>query len=180
MSAYVFPTYEHQYAPLLLTGKAYYAKEVVRLNNPDGTWLNSYKFHADVDKDVVTPQNITTYATVCPRNLLPNPSRPLKDGVKASTIVYTGDSGHEQRRDRSNPRRTFDLAWNALTLDQYITIRDFYMQALNSAPFLWIHPVEKTRLLVRFANEVFQGENFAHGPSGPIYKLQLSLLQVWS
>lgn len=111
---------------------------------------------------------------------IPNPSRPFKEGIKSSTIVFTADSGHEQRRERANPKRTFEPSWNILTQDQYLTIRDFFLVVLNSKPFLWTHPIEKTKYLVRFTNEIFQGENKGHGPKGPWYTLNLSLLQVWS
>lgn len=110
---------------------------------------------------------------------IPNPSRPFKEGVQSSAIIYTADSGHEQRRVKAPPKRTFELTWNALTKDQYLTLRDFFMQVVTTQPFLWRHPIEGTQFLVRFTNELFSGENIGHGPKGPIYKLQVSLLQVW-
>lgn len=117
------------------------------------------------------------YPTVGTR--IPNPSVPLKEGVKTNTLVFTGDSGHEQRRDKSDPKRVFDPSWNALFVDQYLTIRDFYLQVRCTTPFLWTHPIEKTQFLVRFTNDVFHGENKGYGPKGPIYTTSVNMLQVW-
>lgn len=110
---------------------------------------------------------------------IPNCSRPLQEGFKASTITFTADSGHEQRRQRSNTKRTFQPTYIVLTLDQYRTIRDFFLQVTNVNSFSWTHPIEGTVLIVKFAMDTFSGENFGHGPTGPLYKLQLSLEQVW-
>jgi phage-related protein len=110
---------------------------------------------------------------------MPNPSRPLSEGLKVSTIVSEFDSGHTQRRNKSNPKRTFQLTYTVLTLDQYKTIRAFFMKKLNTYEFNWVHPVEGTVLNVRFTNDTLSAENFSHGVSGPLYKLQLSLEQVW-
>lgn len=173
--SYVYPTYEHQYAPAFSSKIPYSRGQVVK-----GYDSKIYKFRQACAADSITVENWLDYVFEYTPQPLPNPSRPLKEGVRANTIIYAADSGHEQRREKSNPRRTFDLTWNALTLDQYLTLRDFYMVVLNSAPFMWTHPIENTRVLVRFANDVFQGENVGHGPKGPIYKLQVSLLQVWS
>lgn len=110
---------------------------------------------------------------------IPAASRPLGEGVKASSIVFAGDSGHEQRRKKGDSKRTFQLTYAVLTADQYKTLRDFFMQVLNVYEFEWVHPVEKTALNVKFAMDTFQGENFSHGPKGALYKLQVSLEQVW-
>lgn len=110
---------------------------------------------------------------------IPNPSRPLQEGIKTTTIVFAADSGHEQRRPRSAPKRTFQLSYTVLTLDQYKTIRDFFMLVTNVSCFTWVHPVEKTSYLVKFAMDTFSGEYFSHGHQ-PLYKLQLQLEQVWS
>ena len=108
-----------------------------------------------------------------------SPSRPLAEGIKASTISYEADSGHTQSRPRSNPKRTFNLSWLVLTADEYKTIRDFFMVVTNHAAFSWVHPVEKTTFNVKFAMDTFTGENFSHGHQGPLYKLQVSLTQSW-
>ena len=111
---------------------------------------------------------------------IPNPARPLKEGIKTNVLIQTFDSGHEQRRQKSDPKRTFDLSYPVLKSKEYFTIRDFFLQVTNSQAFLWTHPVEKTQHLVRFNMDTFAGEYVEHGPSGPLYKLQLSLLQVWA
>ena len=120
----------------------------------------------------------STYDSLQP--IIPKPSHGIKEGVKASTLIQTFDSGHEQRRQKSPPRKTFEIQYNVLTKNQYFTIRDFFLQVLNSTPFYWTHPIEKVQYLVRFDMDTFQGENFSHGASGALFKLQLRLLQVWS
>ena len=110
---------------------------------------------------------------------VPNPSRPLSEGIKANTITFAADSGHEQRRSRSNSKRTFSLNYIVLTADQYKTLRDFYMNVTNVNAFAWTHPIEKTVLNVKFAMDTFSGENFEHNAQGPLYKLQLSLEETW-
>jgi phage-related protein len=110
---------------------------------------------------------------------IPNCSRPLQEGIKTSTIAFTADSGHEQRRQKAAPKRTFQPVYNVLTLDQYRTLRDFFMQMTDVHSFTWEHPVEKTTFLVKFTMDTFAGENIGHGPSGALYKLQLQLEQVW-
>ena len=110
---------------------------------------------------------------------IPNPSRPLGEGVKASTLTQVFDSGHEQRRKKGDSKRTFQLSYIVLTADQYKTLRDFFMQVLNIYEFSWTHPVEKTLHNVKFAMDTFSGENFSHNNQGALYKLQLQLEQVW-
>lgn len=111
---------------------------------------------------------------------IPNPSLPLAEGVKAQTIISEFDSGHSQRRTKGLPKRTFQLSYIVLTSDQYRTIRDFFMQKLNTYEFNWTHPIEKTVLNVRFTNDTLSAENFSWGVGkGALYKLQLSLEQVW-
>lgn len=118
-----------------------------------------------------------TYATAGTR--MPNPSRPLQEGFKIQTIAFMADSGYEQRRSKSQPKRTFQLSYTVLTKDQYFTLRDFFLTVLNTYSFTWIHPIEKVSLNVRFAMDTFSAENFGHGPQGPLYKMQLVLEQVW-
>ena len=132
------------------------------------TFPTPYVFPATVTSDYPTAGTV-----------IPNASRPLQEGIKASTISFSADSGHEQRRPRSNPKRTFSPNYIVLTVDQYRTIRDFFMTVTNVYPFAWTHPIEKTVFTVKFAMDTFTGENFEHGPHGPLYKLQLSLEQTW-
>lgn len=114
---------------------------------------------------------------------IPNCSRPLKEGIKVDTILFTADSGHEQRRKKSDPKRTFDPQYTALKKNEYFTIRDHFIEHLNTTPFLWTHPIEGIQYLVRYNMDTFSAENFSHSPIpsiGPLYKLQLNLLQVWA
>lgn len=108
------------------------------------------------------------------------PTRPIGYGVKTNTLVFTSDSGHEQRRQKGMPKKTFDLSYPILSLEEYKTIRDFFLQVLNVTAFNWTDPIEKITYLVRFDMETFLGQQKYHGPKGAHYELQLKLLQVWS
>lgn len=176
-----FPTLEHQYAPEFKASRAYTQGAIVIVKDAlPATTYRVFKCIQEAPANTVTEANYAQYFREYMPKQLPNPSRPYKTGIKANTIIYTSDSGAEQRRERSAAKTTFELTWNALLIDQYQTIRDFYMYVLNSKPFIWVCPIEKTQTLVRISNEIFQGENKGHGPKGPIYALQLSLVQVWA
>lgn len=112
---------------------------------------------------------------------IPVCSRPLKEGIKFSSIIFEADSGHSQRRVKSAPKKTFDLTWAALTQDQYFTLRDFFLKVLNIYAFWYTHPIEKTRYYVRVNQDTFSATNVSQGigNSGAIYSLQLSLVQEW-
>lgn len=127
----------------------------------------------------------TTVAEIYDANTppIPNCSRPLKESIKSDTLIVGFDSGHEQRRQKSNSKRIFEPQYAVLTKNQYFTIRDHFLACLNWKPFLWTHPIEGTQYLVRYDMDTFTGENFGHSPhskNGALYKLQLKLLQVWS
>jgi phage-related protein len=109
---------------------------------------------------------------------IPNPSRPLTEGVATNDLVFTADSGHEQRRQKGVHLFTFELKWDALTLEAYQTIRNFYIKHTTTKSFRWIHPLTSQELKVRFTSETFSGENFAHRKTGPIYKAACRLKQV--
>jgi len=110
---------------------------------------------------------------------IPQPSRPFSEGVKVSSLSFSADSGHEQRRKKGDSKRTFQLTYNVLTADQYKTIRDFFMVVMNVYEFSWTPPMGTVALNVKFSVDTLSGENFAHGPSGALFKLQFSLEQVW-
>lgn len=110
---------------------------------------------------------------------LPNCSRPINYGVKASTLVMEFDSGHQQRRQKATPKTTIDLQYTALTLTEYQTLRDFFMLVLNVTPFSWTDPIEKTTYQVTFNQDTFMGIQKGHGPTGPWYEVQLKLVQCW-
>lgn len=110
---------------------------------------------------------------------LPNCSRPINYGVKASTLSIEFDSGHSQRRQKSAPKSTFEFQYNALSVTEYRTIRDFFMLVQNSRAFLWTDPIEKTTYKVMFNQDTFAAIQKGHGPAGPWYELQLRLVQTW-
>lgn len=110
---------------------------------------------------------------------IPRPSRPLKESVKTSTLIYEADSGHTQRRIKAPPRKIFDIQYNVLPQACYETIRNFYIaKAGQVQAFRWIHPVNKTGYTVRFDQEVLQGEPLGfHDKFGELYKLSFRLIE---
>jgi phage-related protein len=110
---------------------------------------------------------------------VPNPSRPLQEGIAAQDLIFSSDSGHEQRRRKGLPICTFELSYVALTYDQYVTIRNFYINHTTAKAFDWYHPFTKQKYRVRFASDNLQGEYFEHpAVTGPLYKLSFALRQV--
>lgn len=178
MPTLTFPITEHEYAPVFNSKIKYYKGQVIK-----GTDNTLYRLKKDLPANTLTTIAVGEYASLFTTKPLPNSSRPLKESIKADTIITSFDSGHEQRRQKSNPKRIFEPQYAVMTLDQYVTIRDFFTQVLNSTPFLWKHPIEGVEYLVRFDMDTFAGENFGHSPhtkSGALYKLQLKLMQVWA
>lgn len=178
MPTLTFPTTEHEYAPIFNIKVNYYKGQVVK--NAENAL---FKLKKDLPANTLTEANIDEYVFVFTPKPLPNPSRPMKESIKADTLITSFDSGHEQRRKKSDPKRIFEPQYAVLNHDQYITIRDFFMKVLNSTPFLWKHPIEGVEYLVRFDMDTFTSENFGHSPhtkNGALYKLQLKLLQVWA
>lgn len=182
-----FPTQEHQYAPVQTRwGRHYVKNDVIRIEQPP---LNQgvYKYYRcfqntpAIENGGVTALNFDDYfREITTRPSIPRPSHASQSGIQTNSIVFTSDSGAEQRRVRGAPKRTYELSWPALTFDQYQTIRDFFLMVLNVKAFYWVEPIENHRVLVRFVNELFQAQQIGHGPKGPLYSLGLSLVQVWS
>lgn len=109
---------------------------------------------------------------------IPNPSMPLNEGIKTNTVMFSSDSGREQRRKKGASLRTWELSYIALTDAAYRTIRDFYIANTDVNSFSWTHPISKITFTVRFDTSNFQGENIAHNIKTPIWKLSLKLIQV--
>lgn len=109
---------------------------------------------------------------------IPTPSRPMSEGVKSNVLTSKFDSGFSQSRIKGEAKRTFDLNYISLSLDQYKTIRDFYMRVMTCYSFTWVHPIEKTTHTVKFTNELFKGTNKGHGPKGPTYELSVTLEEI--
>jgi len=111
---------------------------------------------------------------------LPNPSRPFTEGVKTNNITHSFESGHEQRRAKGDPKRTFEFTYNALDEEQATLLTQFFIQCYgNVRSFYWIHPLTKETLQCRFDMDSLVKENFSHGPKGPIYKINVKLVQVF-
>ncbi len=182
-----FPTFEHQYAHIQTRwGKAYYKHDVIRIEqSPLGTGVYKYyrcfKNTPAAENGGTTALNFADYfQEITERKAIPRPSHASQSGIQTNTIVFTSDSGAEQRRVRGAPKRIYEISWPVLTFDQYQTIRDFFLMVLNVKAFYWTDPIENRKVLVRFVNELFQARQIGHGPKGPLYSLDLSLVQVWS
>lgn len=123
----------------------------------------------------------TTYVSKSGEVLnLPNPSRPFNEGIKTNNITQTFESGHEQRRVKGDPRRTFEFTYNILTEEQANTIVNFFIQCYgNVKAFLWTHPLSKETYQCRFDMDALVKENFSHNIYGPLYKLNIKLIQVF-
>lgn len=112
---------------------------------------------------------------------LPNPSRPFSEGVKTNNITHSFESGHEQRRVKGDPKRTFEFSYNALDEEQASLLTSFFIQCYgNVKAFLWTHPLTKETMQVRFDMEALMKENFSHTPyKGALYKINIKLVQVF-
>lgn len=109
---------------------------------------------------------------------LPRPSRPVNFGIKTNVLTVAFDSGSEQRRVKSRPRRTFDFQYNVLSEDEYVTIREFFLAVQNCYAFYWTDPLDQIKYTVKFAMDTFNGVYKYHAHKGPYYELQIKLEQV--
>jgi len=109
---------------------------------------------------------------------IPNPARPIQESIRANSLIFAADSGHEQRRKRGSSYTTWELTYPALTLAQYLSIRNFFIARTNIEVFRWTHPVSGITYTVRFDTEEFRSENFAHSSNGPLYKLSFALRET--
>lgn len=112
---------------------------------------------------------------------LPMPSRPFTEGVKTNNITHSFESGHEQRRVKGDPKRTFEFTYNALDEEQANVITKFFIQCYgNVKAFFWTHPLTKESIQVRFDMDALIKENFTHTPyKGAIYKMNVKLVQAF-
>ncbi|KKT87500.1 MAG: hypothetical protein UW88_C0030G0004 [Candidatus Collierbacteria bacterium GW2011_GWD2_45_10] len=131
----------------------------------------------------VFPTNYTTAglpSTTGTDHRLPNPSRPLSEAIKVPSITFQADSGHTQRRKKSNPIRVWDCNYPALYANQAQAIETFFLQMYGSVTsFDWWHPVSKSKFHVRFQSDTLEKKYIEHGPKGPIYTLSFKLEQTW-
>lgn len=127
---------------------------------------------------MVFPTTYTTHLnTTAP---FPIPQKPIAESVKTNNLIYTADSGYEQRRKKSAPRRTFELTFPLLDRQAYETLQTFFLQAGgNLESFAWTHPVTKTSYVVRFDQDTLQGEYFLTTTHMRHYwKVAVKLIQV--
>ena len=110
---------------------------------------------------------------------LPNCSLPVNYGYKTNNLVVEFESGHEQRRQKGLIRRTFDINYQALTMEQAQTIESFFFSSRGSVrAFNWTDPTSNETYVVRFDGDNFAKEYFGHNDIGPIYKISLKFIQV--
>lgn len=122
----------------------------------------------------------TTYIDKGATKRLPCPSRPLSEGIKVNTLCFDADSGHEQRRKKGDPRKTFEFVFVALTHAQAQCIEDFFLEVLNVYAFDWTHPFTDDVIKVKFDMDTFCKEMFGHSKHhGPLYKIAIKLEQVY-
>lgn len=127
---------------------------------------------------LIYPSSYTSKTGV--QKYLPNPSRPINEGIKTNNIIHSFESGHEQRRVKGDPKRNFEFTYNALDEEQATTLVQFFIQCYGAVKsFTWTHPVTKETILCRFDMDSMIKENFSHGPKGPIYKINVKLVQVF-
>jgi len=107
------------------------------------------------------------------------PSRPFTEGVKTNNLVQNFESGHEQRRVKGDAKRTFEFTYNVLVEEEAAVLTTFFIQRYgNVQSFMWTHPLTKESMQVRFDMDSLIKENFGHGPKGPLYKMNVKLVQV--
>jgi phage-related protein len=116
---------------------------------------------------------------------IPNCSLPLQEGIKTNSLIFSSDSGHDQRRKKGANKRTWELNFPVLTQLQADAIFSFYLNHTTTVPFIWTHPVEKIAgtqtkkpFTVTFSNDMLQKDYFAHGVLGPLYKMSMKIEEV--
>ena len=166
-----------------LTNPGYYTNGVVEITS--GSLRGSYDIigtPTSTTLSIVNPLLTTTPFSFIVKtgDIICYPTRPIAYGTKVNSLIFTADSGAEQRRQKGNPKATFDLSYPLLSLPEFQTIRAFFLRVTNTQAFYWTDPVEKTTYLVRFDMDTFTGSQKYHGPKGPYYELQLKMLQTWA
>lgn len=109
----------------------------------------------------------------------PTPQRPIPEGIKTSVLINQFDSGHEQRRRKGAPRKTFEVTYPFLDQQAYAALQAFFLSVGGSLDtFSWVHPVTKVTYTVRFDLDALQGEYHMTTRLGHFWKCSLKLLQV--
>lgn len=108
---------------------------------------------------------------------IPHPSRPIKEGWVANTLVVGFGSGHSQRRPKGRPIRQWELEYKALNQAQKDALEAFWFRVYGSAySFAWAHPISGHVYKVRFSDDAVSVENFAHpAVSGPLYTMAFKI-----
>jgi hypothetical protein len=110
---------------------------------------------------------------------IPNPARPLDEGVQLNNLLISFDSGAEERRKRGKARRTWELTYPALYSDAYQTLYNFFIACSGSiVPFTWIHPETKVVYNVRFNSDNFTAKCIGKNRKGSIWTLGLKIIEV--
>lgn len=113
--------------------------------------------------------------------LIPPPSRPLQESVKFNSLVLSFDSGHEQRRSKGLPKKSWDIQYLALGNEAKKTIQAFFIARGGSREaFTWTHPETKETFSVRFDGDTLQTECFGQHPKlGALWKVSFKVVQVF-
>lgn len=110
---------------------------------------------------------------------LRNPDMPIKYGVSTNSLVIVFESGHEQRRKKGIPKKTFDLTFSNLDLEAATCLEDFfYLMGGPVAPFTWTDPSTNKVYNVRFDGDSFTKEYVTHTRLGPLFTVTIKLVQV--
>ena len=126
------------------------------------------------------PQYPTTYIKGLKSLPMPHPAKPIPETLKTNNLILQFDSGYEQRRKKSPPRKGFELTYPLLEKEAYDILSNFYLAVGgNLDTFSWTHPVSKITYNVRFDMDTFQGEYHTTTSNNTHYwKVSVKLLQV--
>lgn len=82
------------------------------------------------------------------------PALPLKEIISDTAIKGTLENQTIIARKRfTRTPLQFELHWNALPEDDYIKLRDFYIEVNGGVPFSWEYPYRGTKHTVRFTGD---------------------------
>lgn len=120
--------------------------------NIKAVYINSvYRALGTVPQGTLPTNGTYWVATTDPVIQFPIPARPIPQSLKTNNLIFSVDSGFEQRRKKSPPRMTFDLTWPLLEKAAYEALQSFFLSVGGSLEsFSWKHPVSQTTYVCRF------------------------------
>lgn len=91
------------------------------------------------------------------------PDYPFDETFVKRKVMSKFESGHELSRATATVgKRTFRLSWNALPEAQYQTLKTFF-DTQGAETFDWIHPLDLTTVVVRFAESELSSKIVFYG-----------------